>query len=183
MNGHAMTRTLQRLDQYAIWIAVAAVVSIMAITCISVASRYFLGRPVPDDLTISENLMILLVFLPLAAVQGSREHVFVTIFTDWMPNRVRVAMEIFGILVGIVFFGILTWASWVDFAHAYRVGEYTQGPLNIPHAPFKFVLFAGLFLFLVRLVVDFVLDLAGFISGKAQAHKSEEDRVLEKDQD
>lgn len=172
---------LRRVDAFVIWISVFAILGIMTVTCLSVIGRQVVGRPIPDDLTISENLMILLVFLPMAAVQAAREHVFVTLFTDWMPNRAKVAMEIFGILIGIIFFGLLTWAAWSDFSHAYAVGEYTQGPLNIPHAPVKFVLFFGLFLLVLRLVVDFFLDLAAFISGQAQALKSEEDRVLESD--
>jgi len=173
-----MTKTLDRLDKYAIWIATAALLSIMTITCVSVTGRYFFGTPVPDDLSISEKLMVVLAFLPLAAVQAAREHVFVTIFSDWLPNRPKVALEIFGIFIGVIFFTILTFASWVDFMDAYRVGSYTQGPLNIPHAPFKFVLFIGLLLLSIRLIMDFVVDTRGFISGKAEAHKSEEDRVL-----
>ena len=174
-----ITRTLDRIDTFALWIAVAALLTIMSITCISVTGRYFFGTPIPDDLSISENLMVLLVFLPLAAVQAAREHVFVTMFSDWLPNRPKVALEIFGVFIGVCFFGVLCWASWTDFLKAYDRGAYTLGPLNVPHAPFKFVLFVGVTLLLIRLVVDFVVDLKGFFTGEAEAHKSEEDRVLD----
>ncbi|MDA4848512.1 TRAP transporter small permease [Hoeflea poritis] len=174
-----MDRTLRRIDKFAIWLAVAALISIMLLTCVSVTGRYFFNTPIPDDLSISEKLMVFLAFLPLAAVQASREHVFVTIFSDWLPNRAKVVLEIFGIAVGIAFFGLLAWASWIAFIEAYAVGSYTQGPLNVPHAPFKFVLFVGVVLFVVRLVVDFFSDITALISGRSQASKSEEDRVLD----
>lgn len=167
------------LDRIAIILAVAALLAIMSITCISVVGRYFFGSPIPDDLSISEKLMVVLAFLPLAAVQAAREHVFVTVFSDWLPNRTKVGLETFGILIGVIFFGLLAMASWVDFRHAFTAGSYTQGPLDIMHWPFKLVLCIGLWLFFIRLVVDLFRSIYGIATGTLEAAKSEEDRVLD----
>ena len=172
-------RMFATIDRVAIFLSVSAVIAIMSITCISVVGRYFFNSPIPDDLSISEKLMVVLVFLPLAAVQASREHVFVTVFSEWMPNRAKLGLETFGIFVGCVFFGVLSAATWVDFYDAFGKGSYTQGPLNIVHWPFKFVLWVGITLFFIRLVYDFVISLIGLATGRMEAAKSEEDRVLD----
>ena len=92
-----MLKTFEVIDRIALWFSVAALIAIMCITCVSVIGRYFFNSPIPDDLVMNEFLMVVVAFLPLAAVQASREHVFVTIFSDWLPNRPKVAMEIFGV--------------------------------------------------------------------------------------
>jgi TRAP-type C4-dicarboxylate transport system permease small subunit len=59
--------------------------------------------------------MVFIVFLPLASVQAAREHVFVTIFTEWMPNRRRVMLETFGVYIGVIAFTIISIAVYTDF--------------------------------------------------------------------
>ena len=95
------------IDRGALWLSVCALLFIMSVTCISVIGRYFFNAPIPDDLVMSEFTMVVVAFLPMAAVQASREHVFVTIFSDWLPNRPKVAMELFGVYLGVVIFTIV----------------------------------------------------------------------------
>ena len=163
----------------ALWLSVCALLFIMGVTCTSVIGRYFFNSPIPDDLVMSEFTMVVVAFLPLAAVQASREHVFVTIFSDWLPNRPKVAMELFGVYLGVVIFTIVTCATYTDFKQAFDVGAYEEGALEVPDAPFRFIVFFGLLLFSIRLVLDAVVSTKGFFTGEAQATRSEEDRALD----
>ena len=167
------------IDRGALWLSVCALLFIMSVTCISVIGRYFFNAPIPDDLVMSEFTMVVVAFLPLAAVQASREHVFVTIFSDWLPNRPKVAMELFGVYLGVVIFTIVTCATYTDFKQAVDVGAYEEGALEVPEAPFRFIVFFGLLLFSIRLVLDAVVSTKGFFTGEAQATRSEEDRALD----
>tara|TARA_B100001123_G_C14979629_1_gene895060 strand:- start:34 stop:570 length:537 start_codon:yes stop_codon:yes gene_type:complete len=167
------------IDRGALWLSVCALLFIMSVTCISVIGRYFFNAPIPDDLVMSEFTMVVVAFLPLAAVQASREHVFVTIFSDWLPNRPKVAMELFGVYLGVVIFTIVTCATYTDFKQAFDVGAYEEGALEVPEAPFRFIVFFGLLLFSIRLVLDAVVSTKGFFTGEAQATRSEEDRALD----
>ena len=132
------------IDRGALWLSVCALLFIMSVTCISVIGRYFFNAPIPDDLVMSEFTMVVVAFLPLAAVQASREHVFVTIFSDWLPNRPKVAMELFGVYLGVVIFTIVTCATYTDFKQAFDVGAYEEGALEVPEAPIRFIEFFGL---------------------------------------
>ena len=174
-----MLKTFEVIDRIALWFSVAALIAIMCITCVSVIGRYFFNSPIPDDLVMNEFLMVVVAFLPLAAVQASREHVFVTIFSDWLPNRPKVAMEIFGVYLGVVIFTIITCATYTDFKQAFDIGAYEEGALEIPEAPFRFIVFFGLLLFSIRLAVDGVISTIGFFTGEAQATRSEEERALD----
>lgn len=167
------------IDRVVVFISVVALVAMMLLTTVSVIGRYLFAMPIPDDLVMSEFLMVFVVFLPLGAVQASREHVFVTIFTEWMSNRSKVVMETIGVLVGLGIFGIIACAVFTDFLQAWSVGAYVDGPLELPEYPARFVAFFGLALFALRLLVDGVISVIGLITGTAVATRSEEARALE----
>ncbi len=149
------------------------------LVCISVTGRYLFAAPIPDDLVFSEYLMVFIVFLPLSSVQAAREHVFVTIFTEWMPNRKKVILETFGVFVGLIAFFIVSVAVFDDLADAWEYQSYVDGPLELLEWPPKFVLFFGVALFTVRLLVDLIQSINGIINDSATATRSEEDRVLD----
>ena len=153
-------------------------ITLVLLICITVMGRYWFAMPIPDDLVFSEFLMVFVVFLPLSSVQASREHVFVTIFTEWMPNSRRVILETFGVLIGLLAFGVICWAVYTDFAESYEYQSYVDGPLELVEWPPKFVLFFGIALFVVRLAVDLAQSVKGIIDGSATATQSEEDRAL-----
>jgi hypothetical protein len=88
-------------------------------------------------------------------------------------------MEIFGIYLGVLIFTIITCATYTDFKQAFDVGAYEEGALEIPEAPFRFIVFFGLLLFSIRLAVDAVISTIGFFTGEAQATRSEEERALD----
>lgn len=172
-------KILDWFDRVFVTAAMTILVVMMCLTTISVFGRYFFGAPIPDDLILSEHLMVFLVFLPLGAVQAAREHVFVTIFTEWMSNDAKVIMETIGVIVGFFIFAIITAAVFTDFQQAWEVGAYSEGQLEVPESPARFAIFVGLLLLTLRLLVDAVIGVHGLITGSAVATKSEEARVMD----
>jgi TRAP-type C4-dicarboxylate transport system permease small subunit len=172
-------KILDWIDRAVVLVAMVALVAMMLLTTVSVTGRYFFSRPIPDDLVLSEFLMIFVVFLPLSAVQAKREHVFVTIFTDWMTNRAKVVMETFGVIVGLVAFTIVGWASFHEVYGSWQAGSYVDGPLELPEWPPRFALFFGVALFTVRLLVDAIRSVISLRQGTAVAARSEEERALD----
>lgn len=162
-------------------VAVVALTVMMLLTTVSVIGRYFFSAPIPDDLVMSEFLMVFVVFLPFAAVQASREHVFVTIFTDWMANRTKVVMEAIGVVIGFCIFSVIAVAAFENFYDAWEVGAYIYGQLELPEWPAKFCVFFALTLFAVRLLVDAVRSVLGLMQGTAVAAKGDEERALDAD--
>ena len=171
-------RILDLMDRVLVATAVVALIAMMLVTTVSVIGRHFFNAPIPDDLVMSEFLMVVVVFLPFSAVQAAREHVFVTIFTDWMSNKSKVIMETIGVIVGLGIFSIIAAAVFTDFYAAWEVGAYMDGPLELPESPPRFIVFFGLAVFSVRLLVDSISSTIGLYTGKAVAALSEQARVL-----
>lgn len=167
------------IDRIVVFIAILSLLSMMLMTSVSVIGRYFFAMPIPDDLVFSEMLMICVVFLPFSAVQAAREHIFVTIFTEWMSNHTKVVLETIGVVVGFIVFTLVTVTVWTDFLICWEDACYVDGPLELPESPARFVAFFGLALFSVRLLVDSVTSIHGLIKGSAVATLSEEARVIE----
>ena len=174
-------KLFETIDRVAVAIAAVALVVMMMLTTVSVIGRYFFNAPIPDDLVISEMLMVLVVFLPFSAVQAQRGHVAVTIFTDWMSNTGKVVLETIGVVVGLGIFTVVTWAVWTDFLLTWEVKAYVEGLLELPEYPARFVAFFGLALFAVRLLIDVVASIHGLAKGSAVASLSEEARLLRGD--
>ena len=165
-------------DRLLVLVAVSALIGMMLLTTVSVIGRRFFNSPIPDDLVMSEFLMVFVVFLPFSAVQAAREHVFVTIFTDWMSNRTKVIMETF--VVGFGIFTVISMAVFTDFFAAWSVGAYVEGPLELPESPARFAVFFGLAVFSLRLLVDSITSIYGLVRGQAVASLSEKARLVGK---
>ena len=172
-------KILDYIDRIAVVIAVVAILTMTLLVTVSVIGRYILSMPIPGDLVLSEFLMVFVAFLPLSAVQASREHVFVTIFTDWMKNNTKVILETVGVVIGLLIFGILAAATYTDFLHAYSFGTYTEGEIEFPEAPPRFVVFFGIALFAIRLLVDALRSVIGLYTGEAHAARGETERALD----
>ena len=172
-------KILNWIDRATVFVSVMGLISLTTLVCASVMGRYLFAAPIPDDLVFSEFLMVFIVFLPLSSVQASREHVFVTIFTEWMPNRKKVVLETFGVFVGLIAFTIVAAAVYTDFQESYDIQAYVEGPLELVEWPAKFALFFGIGLFAIRLLVDLVQSIHGIIYDTATATRAEEDRVLD----
>ena len=172
-------KILHWIDRIAVVTATVALVVMMLLTTVSVIGRYLFSAPIPDDLVMSEFLMVFVVFLPLGAVQAARDHVFVTIFTEWLANNTKVVLETIGVIVGLGIFTIFAIAVYTDFYQAWSVRAYVEGPLELPEYPARFVAFLGLALFAVRLLVDAVMSVIALKEGQAVAAKSEEARALD----
>ena len=173
-----MMRAFDFLERILVVISIIALIIMTTMICISVTGRYLFNMPIPDDLVFSEFLMIFLVFLPLASVQAAREHVFVSIFTEWMPNRHRFILETFGGYVGLFVFAIISVAVFSDFLYAWDWQSYVDGPLELVEWPPKLALFVGIAVFTVRLAIAAAQSAIAIINDTGKATKSEEDRVL-----
>ena len=174
-----MVKLLDLLDKVLVAISVLTLVGMMLLIMVSVVGRYVFNAPVPDDVVMTELAMTALVFLPLSAVQAAREHVFVTIFTEWMSNKTKVIMETFGICVGLLVFSVFTVATFQDFYQAFEAGAYMDGDLELPESPARFIIFFGITIFAARLLIDAIQSIIGIADGTAVAARSEEDRALE----
>lgn len=159
-------RALHVIETAAIAIAMFAIAFGAGLIFLSVLGRTFFGRSIPDDVVIAENLMPLIVTLPLAYVAARRGHIEVEVFTNFLPYRGRMALRVFGNLLGLVIFGLIAWSAWNVALSDYERGRFYEGVLRIPQWPAKAFFVLGLGLLSARLFLNMLQDSRAFLKGE-----------------
>jgi TRAP-type C4-dicarboxylate transport system permease small subunit len=151
-------RALHAVETAALALAMLAIVFAALVIFLTVTGRTFVGRSVPDSVILAENLMPIIVTLPLAYVAARRGHIEVEVFTNFLPPRGVLVLNMFGNLVGLIVFGLIAWSAWNVLGRDWATGRFYEGVLRIPQWPAKAFFVAGLALFGLRLVLNFVED-------------------------
>lgn len=86
---------------------------------LDVALRYAFGRSFPGTLeVVSFYYMVAVVFLPLAYVELQQEHISVDVLVGRFPASVQLALYLFAGLLGLLYFGMLGYQSFLDALNA-----------------------------------------------------------------
>ncbi len=86
---------------------------------VDVLLRYFFNASVVGTLeTVSYYHMVLAVLLPLAYVESRGEHIRVDLIAQMLPNGVQLALYVLACLIGLAFFGALTYQGFLDALRA-----------------------------------------------------------------
>jgi TRAP-type C4-dicarboxylate transport system permease small subunit len=89
-----------------------------------VLTKYLLNMPVVGTLEIvSHYYMVAAIFLPLAAVERRRGHLFVELFTARLGPRAILGLDATGCILGVFFAGAITWMSTIEALRRTRSGE------------------------------------------------------------
>jgi TRAP-type C4-dicarboxylate transport system permease small subunit len=119
--------------------------------------RYAFSSPEPISYELSKSFLLLSFVLALAAVERQdrllRCDLLLTNFPETLKNTV---LNIIGPILGITFFGVLTWVSFGDAMRALHFGEVSQSAWPIPLFPLKIFVPIGYgffcFILLIRLI-------------------------------
>ena len=112
----------------------AAVVlfTLMLVTCIDVAGRYF-GHPLFGGFELTEMLLATLIFAGLPLVTLRNEHVTVDLFDAVTPDWLFRIQHVVASFLGLVCTAFLAWRLWLRADHMAAAGE-TTGQLKFPLA-------------------------------------------------
>jgi TRAP-type C4-dicarboxylate transport system permease small subunit len=135
---------LRRIAMGLTIIAGVALLLMMVQTVVDVLMKNIFGAPIEGNLEIvSVYHMVAIVFLPLAIVELKHEHINVDLVVRLFPTGVRRLTDTLGYLVSAVFFGILTYQTWLDAVKAFRIDEILMTSILITIWPAKFSLPIG----------------------------------------
>jgi len=122
-----------------------AIFMMFSITADVIARK--LGHSIPGVFEITEEAMMLVVFLPLAHVALNRGHVIFSFTTGRIPKWAEQFLDGMASLVGGVLSAAIAWMAWgVAWKNA-LIGEYREGLIDVSIWPFRFVLAIGFGLF------------------------------------
>jgi TRAP-type C4-dicarboxylate transport system permease small subunit len=136
------------------FIASLAIVVMALIGGADVVGTKVLNIPVPGTFEITENLMVVLVFGGLAYAQVLKRHVRVEFLLRLLPPKGRVLLELLGLLIGDVYFTLLTWRCYLLFLESWLGRELGPSVIGFPIYPSKFLMLLGSGLMTLQLLID-----------------------------
>ena len=146
-----LARVFQAAAVAASAVAIAALAALAGVTVLDVAGRYLLNKPLFGAIEMSEFLMVFLSFGGLALAELRNSHITVDFFVGALPERARALLEAAGALLGIVFWGFVSWRATVHAGRIWEVGEVSAN-LAVPTWPFYLAVTVGCGLLAVALV-------------------------------
>ncbi|MDP2917469.1 MAG: TRAP transporter large permease subunit [Dehalococcoidia bacterium] len=154
-----MNKVINLLSRWAGFVGGSAIIVMMFLTFVDVVLRYFFNRPIAGGLEITEYLMAISVALTLAYCAFKKGHIRVTAGTALLPKRTQLIFDSVIMLIGVVFFSLMSWQSAVQAGVMYNSGSYSS-VLRIPVYPFVWVVFIGSIIITLIFLRDLVESVA-----------------------
>jgi len=146
---------MDAVDRVLMRCAVVLLLGMVLIVFISSVGRAVFNRSLPDDILISEILMVAVVFLPLGYVQARGAHLEVTVLTDRMSPHAQERFYVAGLVLGLLFIGSMTYFTARLAFESFTSGELAYGSLlNIPEWLARGLIPIGLGWWWLRLAVQ-----------------------------
>jgi TRAP-type C4-dicarboxylate transport system permease small subunit len=149
-----LRRLLHRTSQAALLVGGLAILAITLLGGFDILFTALLGRPIHGVFEATQTLMVITVFLGLAAIHINRSYIGVEVGYDLMPRWGKRASEALTLILMLGFFGTLAWRGWGNAVHSWRIGEYTSGIVQFPIYPAKFAIAIGCTLAVICCLVD-----------------------------
>jgi TRAP-type C4-dicarboxylate transport system permease small subunit len=146
-----LARVFQAAAVAASAVAIVALAALAAVTVVDVAGRYILNKPLFGAIEMSEFLMVFLSFGGLALAELRNSHITVDFFLGAVPERARALLEAAGALLGVAFWGFVSWRATVHAARIWEAGEVSAN-LAIPTWPFYLAVTIGCGLLAIALI-------------------------------
>jgi TRAP-type C4-dicarboxylate transport system permease small subunit len=155
-----MRRFLDFLYDAAAWLAALAMIGVLLMVLLSIASRQ-LGFHVPGTDAYAGYAMAAAGFLALAHTLKRNEHIRVTLLLGYLKGRAHRALELWALTAGVLLSGLFAYYSvrlaWMSHALNDMSTGNDATPLWIPQLAMAF----GTLVLLVAFVDDWVLELQG----------------------
>lgn len=106
-------------------------------------------------------LVVWAVCLSFSAVTATGRHIKADLFVDMMPHRLRIAVAIFGDLLGLTVSLIMAYLAYLVTYEAWDFGDLSTTTLRFPIWMYQAALPVGMALMGVRYAIRLYLDFTG----------------------
>jgi TRAP-type C4-dicarboxylate transport system permease small subunit len=142
-----------------------ATLAITLVVVLDVACRFLFNYPLHGATELSELLLVVMVFIGLAAAQQGRQNYAIDMVTRNLPMTVQSALELLAHVFCLVVVVALAWFSMRQALESFNRGEASFGIIPFPVWPARVVLAFGLWL----LALQFVCDIIRHVMGEARS--------------
>jgi len=151
-----MIRALAVLDRVILGLALVAggvLMGLAVFTVVAAMMRYLFNAPIECALDYSKMALVVVLFLAVAYCGRSGGHVAVDLFVNMLGKGAARRIEIAVKILSSAVFAVLAWQSHRAALDAIEYMEATD-TMNIPHAPFLWVVAFGSVLYSLVLALE-----------------------------
>ena len=130
------SKTVKGLASRMYWIAGAAIIAMMLLTCMDVILRYF-RRPIPGTYELVCFMGAVSAAFAMAHTSVERGHVAVSLVVRHFPRRIQGLVDTITSGFGVVFFALIAWYS-IQYGNDLRVTGEVSLTLELPFYPFVY---------------------------------------------
>ncbi len=160
-----LEKTIHQVVQFALYIGMGWVIVMMLLTTFDVAGRYFLSKPIPGAIEMSEFMLAIFGILGMAYTHQAGANVKVTMLTSALPPRLARLTETITLVLSFQIVAMLVWYGIVSGIEELQAGTTTD-TLGIPIYPIYFLLSAGAGLLCLELFLNLIESVQGFFGTK-----------------
>lgn len=132
---------------------------------VDVTGRAVFNNPIHGATEMSELLLVVMVFVGLAAAQQGRQNYAIDMAARHLPERLQSVLDLLGYVFCLAVVGALAWFSTNQAVSSFQRGEAGFGIFPFPIWPARFVLAFGLWL----LALQFACDVYRHVTGQPRA--------------
>lgn len=152
---------IQKATRGLTYVGMFLLIPMMLWTAAEVVGRGVWSRPIPGTLEMSSYMLAVFILLGLAYTHQVKGHVRVTMFTERLPEKVSLALDVLTTLLSIFIIAMLCWQGYVVAMEEKSVSDM----LRIPQYPFRMLVALGALFLCLELIFDLV-DTVRKLAGK-----------------
>ena len=154
-----LDRALNSVENFFLAVCGASLVTMMVWITFDASGRYFFNHPIKGTYEFSEEyLMVIIIFLALSFTYALGGHVRITVFLPYIPKAIQRWLSVVNDLLGLIFFILLTVASWGVAMRALEMNVLSNNILQYPLAPSFFVVPIGSGTLALRIFQSLMVD-------------------------
>ena len=152
---HLTVKGIRVTEKIFMIIALAMLLGMMFLGTGDVLGRYLFNNPIKGAMEGSQLLMAGVALLCWGYTQASKSHIRIDLLIDRYPQRIRRVMDLIGLTLTMITFGLVTWQSTVIAIEALRQHRMLDN-INLPLFPFKLMVPTGAMVLCLESVIHFI---------------------------
>jgi TRAP-type C4-dicarboxylate transport system permease small subunit len=162
---------VKRVNQGLVIFAGSLIVIMAFLATYGSVRRYVFHAPEPVSYELSKMFLLLSFVLAISAVEMQNRFLRCDLLLERFPENVRnIISNILSPVLGIIFFGIITWISFSDTLRAFEIGQHSQSSWPIPLFPVKLMIPTGYGFLCFILLIRFVRGLLRLKASSGEPH-------------
>lgn len=142
--GQSLDRWTKRVNQGLVIFAGSLIVLMAFLATYGSVRRYVFSAPEPVSYELSKMFLLLSFVLAIAAVEMQDRFLRCDLLLERFSANIRnIVSNILSPILGIAFFGIITWIGFNDTLRAFEINQHSQSSWPIPLYPIKLMIPVG----------------------------------------